>query len=170
MIWVKMIRVRVNLTIHELTHPSLQRRQPVEAEPGPPRMSGLQRWRKKPKKKTGRHTPLAYNEQAVIIIETAIFTQRITELMSDDDYRSLQEALVNRPDMGSVIRGTGGIRKVRWRLEGRGKSGGTRVIYYWVTADEQIYMLYAYPKNEQEDLTEAQKKLLKQVVESWLNE
>jgi len=106
----------------------------------------------------------------VIIIETAIFTQRITDLMSDDDYRSLQEALVNRPDMGSVIQGTGGIRKVRWGLEGRGKSGGARVIYYWVTAHEQIYMLYAYPKHEQEDLTVAQKKRLKQVLESWLNE
>lgn len=106
----------------------------------------------------------------MIIIETAIFTQRITELMGDDDYRSLQEALVNRPDMGSVIQGTGGIRKVRWGLEGRGKSGGARVIYYWVTADEQIYMLYAYPKHEQEDLTAAQKKRLKQVLESWLNE
>jgi hypothetical protein len=64
----------------------------------------------------------------VIIIETRIFTQRITGLMSDDDYRSLQEALVNRPDMGTVIQGTGGIRKVRWSLEGRGKSGGVRVI------------------------------------------
>ena len=103
----------------------------------------------------------------MIIIETTVYTQRITDLMSDDDYRSLQEALVNRPDMGSVIQGTGGIRKVRWRLEGRGKSGGVRVIYYWMTVDEQIYMLYAYPKNEQENLTAAQKKRLKQIVERW---
>lgn len=106
----------------------------------------------------------------MIIIETTLFTQRIADLMSDDDYRSLQEALVNRPDMGSVIQGTGGIRKVRWRLEGRGKSGGVRVIYYWMTVDEQIYMLYAYPKNEQENLTAAHKKRLKQIVERWSDE
>ena len=90
--------------------------------------------------------------------------------MSDDDYRSLQEALVNRPDMGTIIQGTGGIRKIRWRLEGRGKSGGIRVIYYWMTADEHIYMLYAYAKSEQDDLTMAQKKRLQQIVERWSHE
>ena len=73
------------------------------------------------------YTPLAYNKP-VIIIETGLFTQRITDLMSDDDYQSLQEALASRPDMGTVIQGTGGIRKVRWGLEGRGKSGGVRMI------------------------------------------
>ena len=102
------------------------------------------------------YTPLAYNKP-VIIIETSLFTQRITDLMSDDDYQSLQEALVNRPDMGTVIQGTGGIRKVRWGLEGRGKSGGVRVIYYWMTVEEHIYMLYAYPKNEQDEISGAEK-------------
>ena len=106
----------------------------------------------------------------VILIETSIFTQRITELMNDDEYRSLQEALVNRPDMGNIIQGTGGLRKVRWRLDGQGKSGGVRVIYYWMTADEQIYMLYAYSKSDQEDLTVAQKKRLKQIVARWSGE
>lgn len=106
----------------------------------------------------------------MIIIETSVFTRRIKELMADDEYKELQEALLKRPDMGSLIQGTGGLRKVRWKLEGRGKSGGVRAIYYWMTKDENIYMLYVYPKNEQEDLTAEQKKALKLIVERWSDE
>lgn len=87
--------------------------------------------------------------------------------MQDDEYKALQEALINRPEMGDLIQGTSGLRKVRWKLEGRGKSGGIRTIYYWKKSDDQIYMLYVYPKNEQENLTAEQKKLLKQIVERW---
>ncbi len=105
----------------------------------------------------------------MVIIETNVFTRRIKELMSDDEYKLLQESLINRPDVGVVIQGTGGLRKLRWKLEGRGKSGGVRIIYYWVSADDQIYMLYSYPKNEQEELTADQKKLLKKMVERWSN-
>ncbi|MCD9460221.1 type II toxin-antitoxin system RelE/ParE family toxin [Marinibactrum halimedae] len=99
-----------------------------------------------------------------------MFTRRIKELMNDDEYKALQEALVNRPSMGTIIQGTGGLRKVRWKLEGKGKSGGVRAIYYWMTEDEQIYMLYVYPKSEQEDLTSEQKKALKTIVERWSDE
>ena len=106
----------------------------------------------------------------MIIIETSVFTRRIKELMSDDEYKDLQEALVSRPDMGAIIQGTGGLRKVRWKLEGKGKSGGVRATYYWMTEDEQIYMLYVYPKNEQENLTAEQKKVLKLIVERWSDE
>ncbi|WP_249762038.1 type II toxin-antitoxin system RelE/ParE family toxin [Lacimicrobium alkaliphilum] len=87
--------------------------------------------------------------------------------MSDDEYKDLQEALVNRPDMGALIRNSGGLRKIRWALEGRGKSGGVRIIYYWMTADDQLYMLLAYPKNEKENLTDAQTKVLRQIVQRW---
>lgn len=106
----------------------------------------------------------------MVIIETSIFTRRIQELMSDDEYRELQEVLVNRPDLGAIIQGTGGLRKVRWMLEGKGKRGGVRTIYYWMTADEHIYMLYVYPKSEQEDLTQEQRRALKAVVERWSHE
>jgi len=103
----------------------------------------------------------------MVIIETAIFTRLIKELMTDDQYKDLQEALITRPDMGDLIRGSGGLRKVRWKLEGRGKSGGVRVIYYWVVADDQLRMLYVYPKGEQENLTPAQLAELKKIVERW---
>ena len=72
--------------------------------------------------------------------------------------------------MGDIIQGTGGLRKIRWRQEGRGKSGGVRVIYYWMTRNEQIYMLYIYQKTKQEDLTSEQVKVLKSIVERWSDE
>jgi len=100
-------------------------------------------------------------------METPVFSRLIQELMHDDEYRQLQEALITRPDMGDIIKGSGGIRKVRWKLEGRGKSGGVRVIYYWAVTDEQILMLYTYPKSKQENLTREQVAILKDVVERW---
>ena len=106
----------------------------------------------------------------MVIIGTAIFTRHIRDLMSDVEYSILQEALVFRPDMGVLIQGAGGLRKVRWKLEGKGKSGGVRIIYYWKTEDDQIYMLFVYPKSEQENLTSEQKKALKQIVERWSDE
>ena len=69
-----------------------------------------------------------------------------------------------------IIQGTGGLRKVRWKLEGKGKSGGVRAIYYWMTEDKQIYMLYIYLKSEQQNLTPDQKKVLKTIVERWSDE
>lgn len=103
----------------------------------------------------------------MIIIETSIFTRLIKDMMSDEDYRLLQEALITRPELGAIIKGGGGLRKVRWKLEGKGKSGGVRVIYYWVTADDQIRMLYAYKKSHQSDLTADQIATLKKIVEKW---
>ncbi len=90
--------------------------------------------------------------------------------MSDDEYRLLQEALITRPEMGDLIKSSGGLRKVRWKLEGQGKSGGVRVIYYWVVADDQIRMVYVYRKSRQTDLTPDQLGKLKVIVERWSDE
>lgn len=73
----------------------------------------------------------------MVIIETPLFTRIIGELMSDDAYRQLQEALIQRPEKGDLIPGSGGLRKVRWKLEGQGQRGGVRIIYYCVATDEQ---------------------------------
>ena len=103
----------------------------------------------------------------MIIVETTMFTKLIQELMSDDEYRDFQEALVNQPDMGDLIKDSGGLRKARWKLQGGGKSGGVRAIYYWVVNDNHIRMLYVYPKGKQENLTKAQLKKLKAYIERW---
>ena len=96
-------------------------------------------------------------------IETSIFTKQIIDLLDDSDYRELQTALALHPNSGDVIRGGGGLRKIRWTAQGRGKRGGIRVIYYKIE-DNEIYMLFAYPKNKQEDLTTEQLKVLRTIV------
>ncbi len=68
----------------------------------------------------------------------------------------VQNALMANPDAGDLIRGGSGLRKLRWSAQGRGKRGGARVIYYWYVPGDRIYLIYAYAKNEQEDLTPAQ--------------
>ena len=89
-------------------------------------------------------------------------------MLSDDDYRALQLGLAFRPEQGALIPGTGGLRKLRWALRGKGKRGGLRVIYYWGSAEDVIYMLFLYPKNRQENLTADQLRRLKRIVEEDL--
>lgn len=101
--------------------------------------------------------------------ETPIFTKLIQQLISDEQYHLLQLQLSVRPESGDIIKGSGGIRKLRWSGSGRGKRGGIRVIYYFITEVEQIYMLYAYPKNKKDDLSTDQLKQLKQLVEEQLS-
>ena len=103
----------------------------------------------------------------MLIIETTVFTRLITRLMGDDHYRELQEVLIRNPDVGDVIPGSGGLRKMRWRLAGSGKRGGVRVIYYRVMPAEQIYMLYVYAKNAEEDLRRDQHQVLRQIWDRW---
>lgn len=76
-----------------------------------------------------QNTPTAYNAP-MLFIETSIFTKEIQYLLPDDNYRILQTALMLRPDAGSLIKGSGGLRKIRWNLPGAGKRGSLRVIYY----------------------------------------
>lgn len=83
--------------------------------------------------------------------------------MDDSSYADLQGFLANNPEAGSVIPGSGGIRKIRWTGSGRGKRGGSRILYYLWT-DERILMLFAYLKNELENLTPDQLRQLKAVV------
>ena len=101
-------------------------------------------------------------------IETPVFTRDIREALSDEEYRQLQLALVLRPEQGSLIKGGGGVRQIRWRGKGRGKRGSLRVIYYWVPSDDTIYMLLLYEKSDQEDLTPTQARILRKLVREEL--
>ena len=97
----------------------------------------------------------------MVFVETPIFCRRVQEYMNDEEYAELQTFLAGRPDAGNVIKGSGGMRKLRWAGSGRGKRGGLRVIYYWWVAKDRISMLMIYPKNEQDDLSTNQLKLLR---------
>jgi mRNA-degrading endonuclease RelE of RelBE toxin-antitoxin system len=110
---------------------------------------------------------MAYNT-IMIFIETSIFTKEIQNLISDDNYRMLQTSLMLRPDAGRLIRGSGGLRKIRWNLPGKGKRCALRIIYYWNPPDT-IFMLFPYKKTEQEDLTPEQLKLLRGMVRELLS-
>ena len=106
----------------------------------------------------------------MVFIETPVFTKRIATILSDDEYRSLQAELILQPDKGALIKGGKGLRKVRCQTKGKGKRGGARVIYYWFVNDQQIYMVFAYKKNEAENLTPSEVKILAQLVEEELHE
>ncbi|KQP43696.1 type II toxin-antitoxin system RelE/ParE family toxin [Pseudorhodoferax sp. Leaf274] len=97
-------------------------------------------------------------------IETPTFTRLVTELLSDDEYRALQNVLVEDPERGNLVRGGGGIRKLRHAVQGRGKSGGVRAIYYWMKDEHQIYMLVVYPKSRKDSLSDKEVAILRELV------
>ena len=99
-------------------------------------------------------------------LQTQVFTRQVQKLLSEDEYRRLQLAIINRPDSGVIVQGSGGLRKLRWSAGGRGKRGGSRVIYYWAVNEEQILMLLIYPKNVQDNLTRDQLNALRKIVEA----
>jgi mRNA-degrading endonuclease RelE of RelBE toxin-antitoxin system len=99
------------------------------------------------------------------------FTSLITDLLSDEEYQGLQKELIENPEKGDLIKATGGARKVRYGIQGRGKRGGIRVIYYYPVANT-IHMIAVYPKNKQENLTPEQEQKVAAIVsaikEGWL--
>ena len=103
----------------------------------------------------------------MIFIEASSFTKLLSKYLTDDEYRALQTYLMQKPDAGNLVKGSGGVRKVRWASEGKGKSGGVRVIYYWNKADHEIWMLTIYSKSERSTIPGH---ILKQISEAIDNE
>ncbi len=100
----------------------------------------------------------------MIFIETSTFTKLIGKYLSDDEYLGLQKFLLKHPNSGKVIRGTGGVRKVRWGISGKGKRGGARVIYFWKSRASEIWMLTIYSKSERETIpSHILKKIAKEI-------
>ena len=97
-------------------------------------------------------------------VETPVFTEDVEALLPGDDYRQLQVALMLRPEAGAVISGSGGLRKLRWKLPGRGKRGGLRIIYHRHAEGGVIYLLAIYRKARQKDLTVKQIRTLRKLV------
>ncbi len=104
---------------------------------------------------------------AMVLVETPIFTADVCALLSDEEYSALQQHLVARPTAGPIIAGTGGLRKIRWAVAGKGKRGGTRVIYYHVVAQAQIRMILIYRKGIKDDLAPREKVVLRQINAEW---
>ncbi len=102
------------------------------------------------------------------VIPLASFRKAVKKLFSDAELAALIEFVGAHPEQGDVIPGTGGLRKLRWALTGQGRRGGSRVIYYYHRSEWQVLLLSAYAKNQKEDLTAQDKKLLARIVKQIL--
>ena len=105
-----------------------------------------------------------------ILVELLPFERHRNDYLTDESFRSFQLMLMASPQVGDVIEGTGGLRKVRFadKSRGKGKRGGLRVIYYWWVSGEQFWLFTVYNKDEMDDLSAAQRKLLKGLLEQEL--
>ena len=100
-----------------------------------------------------------------LFVELPIFRSRWKDMgLNDDDLKRLQEELLADPKIGAVMRGTGGVRKMRFAFKQRGKSGSVRVIYVDFEVYEKIFLITAYPKNEKDNLTDAERSEIKQMI------
>ena len=94
---------------------------------------------------------MPYN-QGMEFIETSLFTRLIYDYLSEEEFLGLQVYLLRHPESGKIVSGSGGVRKLRWAVRGKGKSGGIRVIYYWKVSDDEIWLLTVYGKSERETI------------------
>ncbi len=97
-------------------------------------------------------------------VETPTFRRSAEGLLSDEELRTLQNALVSDLERGPIIPGTGGLRKIRVALPGGGKSGGARVVYYPMRRRDRVYLVLVYPKNVQATLSGEQKRRLRHLA------
>lgn len=100
--------------------------------------------------------------------ETKSFTKNVQMLFAEDNYFAFQDYLQENYLLGDMIPGGGGLRKIRWRAKGKGKSGGVRVIYYFASEKGYIYLMAIYGKNQQTDLGKDQLKRLTEQAKEWL--
>jgi mRNA-degrading endonuclease RelE of RelBE toxin-antitoxin system len=103
------------------------------------------------------------------VIATTRYEKEARRLLSEDERDAMQKAIAAGPEAHPVVPATGGVRKARWGRQGKGKSGGVRVIYYYLVSDTEVYMLSVYSKNEQSNMTEADRKAAKGFVEALKN-
>jgi hypothetical protein len=99
------------------------------------------------------------------VVETEEFLRKTKPLMSDAGREEMVAFLGANPEAGEIVPDTGGVRKVRWGLAGRGKRGGARVIYYYHSQRLPLFLLTAYPKNEKANLTQAERNAMKRLVQ-----
>ena len=100
------------------------------------------------------------------VIATRTYEKRIAKLLPPDERLEMENAVAADPERYPVVAGTKGVRKARWSRPGTGKRGGIRLIYYFWVAPNAVFLITAYAKNEKEDLTDADKKEIRKIVEN----
>ncbi len=115
-------------------------------------------------------TATPYSDAVFEFIETPHFTRILDRYLDDDEYSALQGYLSSNPEAGVIVPGSGGVRKARWRAEGRGKRGGLRVIYFAKLAREEIWMLTIYGKNARENIPAHLLRTMREEIEDAQND
>jgi hypothetical protein len=103
---------------------------------------------------------------SVTFVETKLFTELVLDYLSDDEYAAMQQFLVVNPEAGDVIPGSGGVRKLRWGVAGRGKRGGLRVIYFLRRRHDEVWMLTLYAKNVADNIPAKVLKKIKEAIDA----
>jgi hypothetical protein len=120
------------------------------------------------------HNAIGMRQLGMTIVETAVFIKQAHGRLSEDERSALVDYLATHPGAGVVMEGTGGVRKLRWAVQGRGKSGGVRVVYYHHNATIPLFLLSVFAKNEKANLSAAEKKeaqkLVKMLIETYLGQ
>jgi hypothetical protein len=98
----------------------------------------------------------------ITVAETPIFMRQAQSIWSDEDREAFVDFIARNPEAGDVIPEAGGVRKLRWRMQGRGKRGGTRVIYFFYDREAPIYLLMVYAKGAREDISPEAKKMVRE--------
>lgn len=104
----------------------------------------------------------------IVFIETPEFIRKVDRLADTVEMFQLQDELIKNPYKGRIVQGTGGARKIRMRIRGSGKSGGARVIYYFVDLRGEVWFLDIYSKSEKTDLSELEKKKLYRFIKETI--
>lgn len=99
------------------------------------------------------------------VAELPEYQRTAAKLLSEDDRRAVIDHLAKRPKSGDLVEGTGGVRKLRWGRDGRGKSGGVRIIYYFHSDEMPLYLLTLFAKNDRANLTKAERNGLADLVD-----
>ena len=118
-----------------------------------------------------KYTLMAYSNLTTMeFIEAPAFTRHVADYLKDDAYRALQTSLAENPQLGDVMPGTGGFRKLRWAdpRRGKGRRGGLRIVYFYFDSEQQIWLMTLYDKDEASDLSPEQKKALKRAIDAEL--
>ena len=108
---------------------------------------------------------MPHNGFVFTVIETPVFTKKAADLLSKVEREEFAVFISQNPTSGSVVKGSGGVRKIRWARSGSGKSGGVRVIYYNMVEDEEVWLLTLYAKNERSTIPAYELRLIKEAIE-----
>ena len=108
---------------------------------------------------------MPYNHPVFTVIETPVYSRKAEALLSDSEREDFAVFISRNPTTGSVVRGSGGVRKIRWARTGSGKSDGVRVIYYNMLEEEEVWLLTLYAKNERSTIPGHELKLIKEAIE-----